>query len=173
MPVRMLSSSEAAAAIPALMEVLADCVHGGASVGFMAPLAPATAEAYWRMVAEGVAAGNRLLFVGEHEGRVAGTVQIVFAGPENQPHRADVSKMLVHRRARRAGLGTALLKAAEAEAGRRGRSVLVLDTHTGSAAETLYASQGWQRVGVVPRYAMMPDGAWCDTTYFFKHLAAT
>ncbi|MEQ1614700.1 MAG: GNAT family N-acetyltransferase [Hyphomicrobiaceae bacterium] len=168
--VRSLSPAEALAAVPALADVLIDCVHSGASVGFMAPLSRATAEEFWRGVASGVAAGSRILLVAEVDERIAGTVQVVFAGAENQPHRADIAKMLVHGSARRRGLGAALLQAAEAEAKRAGRSVLVLDTHAGSAADHLYASHGWVRVGIIPNYALMPVEGYCDTMFFYRHL---
>ncbi|MBX3638677.1 MAG: GNAT family N-acetyltransferase [Rubrivivax sp.] len=170
-PLRVHALDADAAAVRAgeLAEVLVDCVEGGASVSFMAPLAREKALAFWRGVAEGVARGDRVLLVAEDgAGRIAGTVQVVFATPENQPHRADVAKMLVHRRARRRGIAARLLAAAEAAARDAGRHVLVLDTVTGSDAERLYARCGWQRVGVIPDYALMPDGSPCATTYFCK-----
>jgi GNAT superfamily N-acetyltransferase len=162
---------DAAACIDGLAEVLVDCVEGGASVSFMAPMTADKARAFWRGVAEGVARGERALLVAEDEaGRIVGTVQLVLSLPENQPHRADVAKMLVHRRARRRGVAQRLLAAAEEAARAEGRSVLVLDTVTGGDAERLYARCGWQRVGEVPRYALMPDGAFCGTTFFHKQL---
>lgn len=168
---RTLEADEAAARAGELAEVLLDCVEGGASVGFMAPLAPGKAMAFWRGVADGVARGDRVLLAAEDAaGRIVGTVQVVFAAPENQPHRADVAKMLVHRRARRRGVAARLLAAAEAAARDAGRRVLVLDTVTGSDAERLYARCGWQRVGVIPDYALMPEGTPCATTVFFKSL---
>lgn len=169
-PVRVLSAAEARECIPALTDVLMDCVEGGASVSFMAPLTRDRAEAFWRGVADGVGRGERILLVAEDEDGIVGTVQIVFAWPENQPHRADVSKMLVHRRARRRGIGAALMRALEDAARGAGKTVLVLDTVTGSAAERLYEREGWVRVGVVPYFALMPDGTPCDTTFFYKHL---
>ncbi len=171
--VRPLSAPEARSYVPALSAILRDCVEGGASVGFMSPLAPATAEAFWTRVADGVAAGERMLFVAEDtaSGEVLGTVQVVPAGPENQPHRADISKMLVHRRARKKGVGAALMRAAEAAAAQAGKSVLVLDTVTGSDGERLYARLGWERVGVIPNYALWPQGGLCDTTYFHKQIS--
>jgi GNAT superfamily N-acetyltransferase len=169
--VRALGAAAAAAAVPALAEVLTDCVHGGASVSFMAPLAPERALAFWQGVAEGVARGERLLLVAEDgAGAIVGTVQLVLAQPENQPHRADVAKMLVHRHARRQGIAQRLLQAAEDAARAAGKTVLVLDTVTGGDAERLYARAGWQRVGEIPNYALMPDGALCSTTYFHKQL---
>jgi GNAT superfamily N-acetyltransferase len=161
------------AQIEELAGVLIDCVEGGASVSFMRPISRATAEAFWRSVADGVAAGERLVLVAEDEqGRIAGTVQLVLAQPENQPHRADVAKMLVHRRARRQGVAQRMLEAIDAHAVAAGKTVLVLDTVTGGDAERLYARAGWQRVGSIPNYALMPDGAPCATTYFHKQLPA-
>jgi GNAT superfamily N-acetyltransferase len=172
--IRLLSADEAAARVPELAAVLADCVDGGASVGFMAPLSVERAEAFWRRVAEGVAAGDRLLLAAEDAGTGAllGTVQVVTGVPENQPHRAEVAKMLVRRSVRRRGLGEALMRAAADAARAAGRTLLVLDTVTGGDAERLYARLGWTRVGVVPGYALMPDGAPCDTTIFYRSLSA-
>jgi len=153
-----------------LSDVLIDCVEGGASVSFMLPIARATAMAFWRDVAAGVERRERILVVAENAaGRIIGTVQIILAQVENQPHRADVAKMLVHRRARRHGVGAALLGAAEGAALRAGRSLLVLDTASGDA-ERLYAKLGWQRCGVIPGYALLPGGGLCDTTFFYRTL---
>ena len=147
-------------------------MEGGDSVGFMAPLAREKADAFWRGVAERVAAGERILLVAEDRasGAAVGTVQVVLGQPENQPHRADVSKMLVHRRARKRGLGAALMRAAEEAARAAGKTLLVLDTAS-SDAERLYERSGWTRVGLVPGYALMPDGKLCDTTIFYKTVA--
>ena len=169
--VRRLGADDAAACAPALADVLLDCVHGGASVSFMWPLPRAKALAFWQGVADGVARGERVLLVAEDAaGGIVGTVQLVMAMPDNQPHRADVAKMLVHRRARRQGVAQRLMAAIEAEARAEGKTVLVLDTVTGGDAERLYARAGWQRVGSVPNYALMPDGALCATTFFHKPL---
>ena len=171
--IRRVGANEASACIDALADVLIDCVEGGASVSFMAPLSQDKARAFWRNVAEGVARGERALLIAEDEaGAIHGTVQLVLAQPENQPHRADVAKMLVHRRARRQGVAQRLMAAIEDEARAEGKTVLVLDTVTGGDAERLYARAGWQRVGVVPNYALMPDGAFCGTTFFCKQLCA-
>ena len=168
---RVLGADEAAAAVPALAEVLIDCVHGGASVSFMAPLPLEKAVAFWQGVAHGVARGERVLLVAEDStGAVVGTVQVVLAQPDTQPHRADVAKMRVHRRARRQGIAARLLAAAEAAARAAGKTVLVLDTVTGGDAERLYQRTGWQRVGTIPNYALMPDGVLCSTTYFHRQL---
>jgi GNAT superfamily N-acetyltransferase len=152
-----------------LAELLVDCVDGGASVSFMHPLSPAKASDFWGRVAEEVARGRRALLVAEDARGVAGTVQLILDQPENQPHRADLSKMLVHRRARRLGLGEALLRAAERLARECGKSLLVLDTASGDA-ERLYARLGWQRSGVIPGYALWPRGGLCDTTVFYRTL---
>lgn len=153
-----------------LADVLIDCVDGGASVSFMHPLARERALGFWRQVARGVATGERAILIAEDDAGVCGTVQLVLAQPENQPHRAEVAKMLVHRRARRKGLGAALMRGAEAMALACGKSLLVLDTVTGGDAERLYARLGWQRVGSVPGYALHPDGRPCGTTFFYRDL---
>ena len=174
--IRRVAPAQAHGLVDALAELLIDCVDGGASVSFMAPLTRERAAAFWRGVADGVAGNDRIVLVAEdHErdrtnGTIVGTVQVVFAWPENQPHRADVAKMLVHRDARRHGLGARLLRAAEDAARDEGRTLLVLDTVTGSDAERLYARLGWTRVGVVPDYALWPDGRLCDTTFFYKRV---
>jgi GNAT superfamily N-acetyltransferase len=153
-----------------LTDVLIDCVEGGASVSFMQPFTRERAMAFWRRVADGVERGERALLVAEDAEGVCGTVQLILDLPENQPHRADVAKMLVHRRARRQGLGAALMQAAEATALDCGRTVLVLDAVTDGDAARLYARLGWVRVGDVPRFAMYPDGRFCGTTYFYRDL---
>jgi GNAT superfamily N-acetyltransferase len=153
-----------------LSDVLIDCVEGGASVSFMLPIARATAVAFWRGVAAGVEQRERILIVAENaSGQIVGTVQIIFAQVENQPHRADIAKMLVHRRARRRGVGAALLAAAENASLSAGKTLLVLDTASGDA-ERLYAKLGWQRCGVIPGYALLPGGGLCDTTFFYRTL---
>jgi GNAT superfamily N-acetyltransferase len=158
--------------VDGLAGVLVDCVEGGASVSFMQPMTRDKAVAFWRRVAGGVASGTRALLVAEDRLGICGTVQLILDLPENQPHRADVAKMLVHRRARRQGLGAALMREAEATARDCGRTLLVLDTVTGADAERLYARLGWQRVGEVPRYALFPGGGYCSTTFFYRDLSA-
>jgi GNAT superfamily N-acetyltransferase len=154
-----------------LGDVLIDCVEGGASVSFMLPIRRATADAFWQNVARSVARKERILLIAEDSaGRIVGTVQIIFAEAENQPHRADIAKMLVHRRARKRGVGAALLAAAEDAARNAGKTVLVLDTAS-DAAERLYARLGWQRCGVIPGYALLPGGGLCDTTFFYRTLS--
>ena len=158
------------AQIDALAGLLIDCVEGGASVSFMHPLTRDRAMAFWRRVAQGVAAGERALLVAEDAQGVCGTVQLVLDQPENQPHRADLAKMLVHRRARRQGLGAALMGAAEATARECGKTLLVLDAVTGGDAARLYERLGWERVGAIPGYALMPQGGLCSTTVYYRKL---
>src|SRR2546422_7409039 len=157
------------AQIDELGGVLIDCVEGGASVSFMHPLTRDRAVAFWRRVAQGVAAGERVLLVAEDAQGLCGTVQLVLDQPENQPHRADLAKMLVHRRARRQGLGAALMRAAEATARECGKTLLVLDTAS-PEAERLYVRQRWVRVGVIPGYALLPQGGLCGTTVYYRNL---
>ena len=159
-----------AADIDGLAQVLVDCVEGGASVSFMHPLTLPRARAFWQRVADEVARGERALWVADDATGIAGTVQLVLAQPENQPHRADLAKMLVHRRARRQGLGAALLAAAEQTARDCGKTLLVLDTAS-AEAERLYARAGWQRCGTVPGFALLPRGGLCATTFFYRELA--
>jgi GNAT superfamily N-acetyltransferase len=169
--VRRLTPHEARASIPALAEILIDCVEGGASVSFMLPMTIEKATRFWHGVADGVAAGERVLLVAEDRGgEMVGTVQLLLALPENQPHRAEVAKMLVHRGARRRGIARRLLQAVETAALEAGKSLLVLDTVSGSDAERVYVRGGWKRVGEIPRYALMPDGSPCPTTIFYKEL---
>jgi GNAT superfamily N-acetyltransferase len=156
--------------IAQLADILIDCVDGGASVSFMHPLTRDRATVFWRRVAQGVASGARALLVAEDAQGFCGTVQLIFDLPENQPHRADLAKMLVHRRARRHGLGAALLHFAETAALESGKTLLVLDAVTNGDAARLYARQGWIRVGDIPGYALMPDGEPCSTTVFYRNL---
>jgi GNAT superfamily N-acetyltransferase len=157
--------------IAALSRVLSDCVAGGASVGFLLPMPESKASVYWRSLAPSVTRGTRLVLAAEDAaGTIVGTVQVLLEQPENQAHRADVAKMLVARRARRRGIGAALLVAAEREAAVAGKTLLVLDTAAEEAAR-LYAGHGWQRCGTIPGYALWPDGTPCATTLFFKSLA--
>ena len=153
-----------------LSDVLIDCVEGGASVSFMLPMTRGKALAYWRDVAASSTRCERIVLAAYDAAEtILGTVQVVFAQPENQLHRADVAKMLVHRRGRRRGVGAALLVAAERHALRSGKTVLVLDTASADA-ERLYARQGWQLCGRIPDYAFMPDGAPCATAVYYKSL---
>ena len=165
--IRLLSAEEAETSAEKLAEVLLDCVAGGASVSFMREMTRDQALGYWRSVAAGVRAGTRVLFAA---GDVDGTAQLLLDMPPNQPHRAELAKMLVHRRARRMGLARALFQAVEAEARRRGRSLLTFDTISGSAAERLYISCGCTKIGEIPEYALMPDGVPAPTSVFYKRL---
>lgn len=154
-----------------LSDVLIDCVEGGASVSFMYPMTRSKANAYWNDVAMGVTRGDRLLIVAQDTQGIMGTVQVVWETPENQPHRGDLSKMLVHRRARGRGVGEAVLAAAERAAIDAGKTLLVLDTAS-DVAERLYERRGWQRVGVIPDFALWPGGGTCPTTVYYKQLVA-
>lgn len=153
-----------------LADVLIDCVEGGASVSFMHPFTRERAWAFWQKVAQGVHAGERALLVAEDSVGIVGTVQLIFDLPENQPHRADLAKMLVHRRARRQGLGAALMRAAEQTARECGKSLLVLDAVTQGDAARLYERLGWVRVGDIPNFALYPQGGYCSTTYYYRDL---
>ena len=155
--------------IDQLAALLVEVVEGGASVSFMSPLTHERAAAFWHGVAKDVARGARVLHVAEIDGQIVGTVQLILEQPENQPHRADVAKMLVRPSARRQGIGEALMRAAEESARAHGRTVLVLDTASDSA-ERLYARCGWTRVGVVPDYALLPQGGLCDTVFIHRRL---
>ncbi|MYN40153.1 GNAT family N-acetyltransferase [Duganella sp. FT109W] len=173
--IRRISTDEAreraAPLAQALADVLIDCVEGGASVSFMLPLTREKALGFWYGVLQAAASKERVLLVAETTaGRILGTVQLITAQPDNQPHRADVAKMLVHRDARRRGVAAQLMAAVERAARDQGKTVLVLDTVTGGDAERLYQRAGWQTVGTVPNFALMPDGAYCATTFFHKQL---
>ena len=170
--VERVEPHDTAAVLSALTDILLDCVDGGASVSFMSPLSRDKAQTFWRGVLDSMARGERIVLVArDAQQRLSGTVQVILAQPENQPHRGDVAKMLVHRRARRQGLGEALMRAAEAVARQADKTLLVLDTAS-DAAERLYARAGWVECGRIPGYALLPTGEPCATTYFYKHIAA-
>lgn len=158
--------------IAQLADLTKDCVDGGASIGFMQPFTRERAIAFWHQVAVAVAAGRRAVLIAEDDQGVCGTVQLIFDLPDNQPHRADLAKMQVHRRARRHGLGEALLRAAEETARACGKTLLVLDAVTDGDAARLYARLGWVRVGDIPKYALYPEGGFCSTTYFYRDLTS-
>jgi GNAT superfamily N-acetyltransferase len=169
--IRRIGPDEVLSCIDALSDILIDCVEGGASVSFMLPISRSRAAQFWTHVADGVTRNERILLVAQTaDGKIVGTVQLITAQPENQPHRADVAKMLVRRDARRQGIGHRLMAAVDEAARSAGKSVLVLDTVTGGDAERLYERAGWRRVGEVPNYALMPDGEFCGTTFFHKQL---
>lgn len=155
--------------LQALADILLDCVEGGASVSFMSPLSRERALAFWRRVADGAAAGERILLVAEDDAGLLGTVQLIVDQPENQPHRADLAKMLVVQRARKRGIGEALMRAAEQAARDAHKTLLVLDTASPEATR-LYERCGWTRCGVIPNYALLPQGGYCDTIYFYREL---
>lgn len=155
--------------IEALARLLIDCVEGGASVGFMHPLPIAAASNFWRRVAQDVEAVDRILIVAEDDSGIVGTVQVVLAQPENQTHRGDLSKMLVHRSARRRGVGEALLGAAVDAARKACKTLLVLDTASGEA-ERLYRRCGWVHAGTIPDYALLPHGGLSATQFYYRRL---
>jgi GNAT superfamily N-acetyltransferase len=157
-------------ALEELSDVLVDCVAGGASVSFMAPFSQADGLRFFRKVAASVASGDTVLIAANCDGRIVGTVQLGLDTPPNQPHRADVKKMLVHRAARSRGIGAMLMAAVEQEAKKRGRWLVVLDTVPGMSGYRLYQRAGWTESGVIPNYALMPDGSPCDTAVFWKRL---
>lgn len=166
--IRRLDLSNAGDATTALAEVLHDCVTGGASVSFMADISQADALAFW---AEATTANDgRAILVAEDDAGIFGVVQVIPAWPPNQRHRAEISKLLVHRRGRRRGAAEALMRGAEDAALGMGRWMLTLDTATHGAADHLYAKLGWTRSGVIPAYALMPDGVMSSTTIFYKAL---
>ena len=166
--VAVLDAAGAASAIPRLCDILTVCVAEGAGVSFLPPLAPDVARGFWRGIAKDVAAGTRVLLGGWVDGVLCGTVTLAFAGPQNQPHRADVQKLMVHPSGRSAGLARALMQRLEQEAVRAGRTLLTLDTRAGGRAEGLYRSMGWNEVGMIPGYALKPDLTPDDTLFFWK-----
>ena len=168
--VRRLDGTEVHAQLDGLAAVLHDCVAGGASVSYMAPFSHEQARGVFEAVAADVEHGRRLLLAAFANGDLVGTVQVILAVPPNQPHRGEIAKLLVHRSARKRGIAQLLMEHAETEARSAGKTLLVLDTVTGDAAERLYARLGWTKVGVIPGYALYPDGRPCDTTVFWKAL---
>jgi GNAT superfamily N-acetyltransferase len=168
--IRELSAAEGRERLKVLAEVLWDCVEGGASVSFMAPFSQTDAEGFFETVLNEVEEGKRILLAAFDESKLVGTVQMITATPPNQPHRADIAKLLVLRSARAHGVASRLMEEVENSARRVGKTLLVLDTVTGGGAEKLYLRLGWTKVGVVPNYALFPDGRWCDTTIFWKQV---
>ena len=168
--IRRLDAAEGRRHLAALADVLLDCVQGGASVSFMASFSKAEAESFFEKAIEGVQRGDRILLAAFADSKLVGTVQVLFATPPNQPHRGDVAKLLVTRSARGQGIGARLMEHAEKESRLAGKTLLVLDTATGDPGERLYTRMGWTRVGVIPKYALYPDGRWCDTTVFWKEV---
>lgn len=168
--IRRLHAAELHGQLDGLAAVLADCVAGGASVSFMEPFSHEQARAVFEEMAAEVERGRRMILAAFADGRLVGTVQVILALPPNQPHRGEIAKLLVHRSARKRGIARLLMEHAESEARAEGKTLLVLDTVTGDDAERLYARLGWTRVGVIPGYALYPDGRPCDTTVFWKAL---
>ncbi|WP_291567424.1 GNAT family N-acetyltransferase [Bradyrhizobium sp.] len=165
-----LSAPVAQPALEQLADVLVDCVEGGASVSFMSPFSRDSALGFFRKVERSVAAGDTVLLAARLDGTIVGTVQLGLDTPPNQPHRADIQKMLVHRSARGRGIGAALMAEVEEEARRCGRWLLVLDTVPGENGHRLYLRAGWTQSGIVPDYALFPDGRPCDTAFMWKRL---
>jgi len=168
--VRILTAEEAAARAGELGDILLDAVEGGASVSFMAGFPAAEAEAFYAKAAREAAAGRRAIFAALEGDALVGTVQLLLDTPPNQPHRAEIAKMLVRRSARRRGHGRSLMLAAESEAKARGRTLLTFDTMSGGAAEKLYLGLGYVRIGEIPCYALWPDGSGPDATAIFYKL---
>lgn len=168
--IRRLTATDGPKYVAALASVLLDCVQGGASVSFMASLTKAEAESFFEKAVEGVQHGERILLAAFIDSQLVGTVQIVLATPPNQPHRADVAKLLVLRSARKQGVGARLMESVDEASRQAGKTLLVLDTVTGDPAERLYLRLGWNKVGVIPSYALYPDGRYCDTTVFWKQV---
>jgi GNAT superfamily N-acetyltransferase len=165
-----LSVPLAEAALAQLADVLVDCVDGGASVSFMSPFSQDQALAFFRKVTSSVETGDTILLAATLDGRIVGSVQLGLDTPPNQPHRADIKKLLVHRSARGRGIGVALMARVEEEARRHGRWLLVLDTVPGENGHRLYLRAGWTQTGLVPDYALFPDGRLCDTAIMWKRL---
>jgi GNAT superfamily N-acetyltransferase len=168
--ITVLDAPVADTALSQLADVLVDCVEGGASVSFMSPFPHAEALVFFRKVAASVSARDTVLLAARLNGRIVGTVQLGLDTPPNQPHRADIKKMLVHRSARNHGIGAALMARVEEEARRHGRWLLVLDTVPGENGHRVYQRAGWTETGIIPDYALFPDGRICDTTVMWKRL---
>jgi GNAT superfamily N-acetyltransferase len=168
--VRNLNPVEARRHLNALADVLVECVEGGASVSFMTPFSKTEAVRFFHKVVAGIEAGDRILLAAFDGDVLVGTVQLLTSMPPNQPHRAEVAKLLVRPSERGKGTGAALMEAVEHHARTAGKTLLILDTATGGDAERLYQRLNWTRAAVIPRYAMLPDGRWCDTTIFWKTL---
>ncbi len=168
--ITVLDGAVSEPALDQLADVLVDCVEGGASVSFMSPFSHAEALAFFRKVASSAAAGDTVLLAASLDGRIVGTVQLGLDTPPNQPHRADIKKLLVHRSVRGHGIGAALMAGIEGEARRRGRWLLVLDTVPGENGHRVYLRAGWTQTGLVPDYALFPDGRLCDTAIMWKRL---
>jgi len=165
-----LTATNARRHVGELGDVLLDCVKGGASVSFMASLTKAEADSFFEKAVDAVERAERILLAAFDDSQLVGTVQILTAMPPNQPHRADVAKLLVRRSARGHGVGKQLMDRVERVSRDAGKTLLVLDTATGDTGERLYTALGWNRLGVIPNYALYPDGSRCDTTIFWKRI---
>jgi len=172
--IESLSAEATVPDLPVLSALLADAVESGASIGFLPPLAPGEADAYWRTVVAALREDTRVLLVArDAAGAVVGSAQLELAVRPNARHRAEVAKVMVHTQARRQGIGRALMRAVEAEARRRGRTTLALDTRRGDHAERLYAGVGWTLAGVIPKYARSADGRVDPSAFYYKLLEGT
>ncbi len=169
--IQHLTSINDKASFDQLSDTLIESVASGGSISFMHPVSKEKALAFWKKIALDVAQGERILLVARDErGEIVGTVQSVISLPENQPHRADIAKMMVHPRARRRGIAAALMREIERLTFAAGKNLMVLDTETDQAASHLYTKLGWQVAGHIPRFALKPHGGLCSTTYFYKHM---
>lgn len=165
-----LDARQYVAAIPALADLLVDAVAGGASVNFLAGVTPDQATAWWTERIGQVSDGTITALVAREAGVVVGSMLLIRSRNQNSPHRAEIAKVLVHRAARRRGIGRALMDAAESAARSDGRWLLLLDTEAGSAADVFYRSLGWQVLGTMPNHAYRSDGRLAPTTFFWKDL---
>ena len=166
--IRAFANEDASHLMPSLGTLLVDCVRSGASLEFLATVTLEDADRYWNGALARTAAGQQIMVVASEDGEVVGTVSLVLASQQNQQHRAEISKLLVDPRVRRRGIANQLMEAVEAQAWSRGRTLLVLDTVTGSEASHLYEARGWTRVGEIPDYAINPAGEMCSTTFYWK-----
>jgi acetyltransferase len=170
--IEVLGAEQTTRELRALAALLKDAVDSGASVGFLPPLAESESEAYWRGMVESVRDGSCVLLAArEPDGALVGTAQLLLATRPNGSHRAEVAKVIVHTKARRRGIGRALMLALEAHARRLGRTTLVLDTRRGDASEQLYTSVGYILAGVIPRYARSADGALDPSAFYYRLLS--
>lgn len=168
--IERLDGSDIRAGADDLAHIMVDCVAKGASLGFLKPLDPADALAFWQAVAHEVDEGITICLAAVFDDAVVGSVQIRLVLKPNQPHRAEIAKLMVSPDMRRRGIGTMLMAFAEAEARAAGRTLLVLDALKGTPAEALYHALGYRPAGTIPNYALFPDGEMGDTTIFYKEV---
>ncbi len=169
--INQLDATAAREVLPELIAVLNDAIQSGASVGFLLPLADGELHRYWEGVIASVASGEKVLLIAQQAGRIVGTVQVALESRANGSHRVEIQKLLVDRRARRQGIGEALMYAAEAVVRATGRSLIVLDTRTGDDAERLYRRLGYQLAGIIPRYARSIEGQFDGSSFMYKDLS--